>query len=185
MVTRLFDQKGCRLVAEAAEELFALDLGLVLLAAGEVSYQQLFMELQALHPSRFGLKLGFDSVLSHKIFAGCDMFLMPSLYEPCGLTQMFSLKYGTIPIVRATGGLQDTVIDPNEAHSPGTGFKFDRFHKDDLIAAVRRAIEAFRNRKIWQAMMRKAMAQDFSWEHSAKEYIDVFEKAVEACRAQK
>jgi len=103
---------------------------------------------------------------------------MPSLYEPCGLTQMFSLKYGTIPIVRATGGLQDTVIDPNEARSPGTGFKFDRFHKDELIAAVRRAIEAFRNRKIWQAMMRKATAQDFSWEHSAKEYIDVFEQAV-------
>jgi len=180
MVTRLFDQKGCRLVAEAAEELFALDLGLVLLAEGEMSYQQLFMELQAQHPSRFGLRLGFDPVLSRKIFAGCDMFLMPSLYEPCGLTQMFSLKYGTIPIVRATGGLQDTVVDPNEAHSPGTGFKFDRFHKDDLIAAVRRAIEAFRNRKIWQAMMRKAMAQDFSWEHSAKEYIDVFERAIAA-----
>jgi len=178
MVTRLFDQKGCRLVAEAAEELFALDLGLVLLAAGEVSYQQLFTEIQAQHPRQFGLKLGFDPVLSHKIFAGCDMFLMPSLYEPCGLTQMFSLKYGTIPIVRATGGLQDTVIDPNEAHSPGTGFKFDRFHKDDLIAAVHRAIEAFKNRKIWQAMMRKAMAQDFSWAHSAKEYIDVFEQAV-------
>jgi starch synthase len=178
MVTRLFDQKGCRLVAEAAEELFALDLGLVLLAAGEVSYQQLFTEIQAQHPRRFGLKLGFDPVLSHKIFAGCDMFLMPSLYEPCGLTQMFSLKYGTIPIVRATGGLQDTVIDPNEANSPGTGFKFDRFHKDDLIAAVHRAIEAFKNRKIWQAMMRKAMAQDFSWERSAKEYIAVFEQAV-------
>lgn len=185
MVTRLFDQKGCRLVAEAAEELFALDLGLVLLAAGEVSYQQLFAELQAQHPSRFGLKLGFDPVLSHKIFAGCDMFLMPSLYEPCGLTQMFSLKYGTIPIVRATGGLQDTVIDPNEAHSPGTGFKFDRFHKDDLIAAVRRAIEAFRNRKIWRAMMRKAMAQDFSWEHSAKEYLAVFEKAIAARRSER
>jgi len=184
MVTRLFDQKGCRLVAEAAEELFALDLGLVLLAAGEVSYQQLFAELQAQHPSRFGLKLGFDPVLSHKIFAGCDMFLMPSLYEPCGLTQMFSLKYGTIPIVRATGGLQDTVIDPNEAHSTGTGFKFDRFHKDDLIAAVRRAIEAFRNRKIWQAMMRKAMAQDFSWEHSAREYVALFERAISSKRGE-
>jgi len=185
MVTRLFDQKGCRLVAEAAEELFALDLGLVLLASGEVSYQQLFAELQAQHPSRFGLSLGFDAVLSHKIFAGCDMFLMPSLYEPCGLTQMFSLKYGTIPIVRATGGLQDTVIDPNEALSTGTGFKFDRFHKDELIAAVRRAIEAFRNRKLWQAMMRKAMAQDFSWEHSAKQHLAVFEQAIAARRSER
>jgi len=138
-----------------------------------------------LPPASFGLKLGFDPVLSHKIFAGCDMFLIPSLYEPCGLTQMFGLKYGTIPVVRATGGLQDTVVDPNEAHSPGTGFKFNRFHKDELIAAVRRAIEAFRNRDIWQAMMRKAMAQDFSWERSAREYIDVFGQAMEAKRAQR
>jgi starch synthase len=108
------------------------------------------------------------------------MFLMPSLYEPCGLTQMYSLRYGTIPVVRATGGLQDTVIDPNEANSPGTGFKFDRFHKDELIAAFHRAIEAFRNRKIWHAMMREAMAQDFSWERSAKEYLAVFERAIAA-----
>jgi starch synthase len=184
MVTRLFGQKGCRLVAEAAERLFSLDLGFVLLAAGEVSYQQLFMELQDRHLSHFGLKLGFDSVLSHKIIAGCDMFLMPSLYEPCGLTQMFSLKYGTIPIVRATGGLQDTVIDPNEGHSPGTGFKFDRFHSDELIIAVRRVIEAFQNREVWQAMMRGAMAQDFSWEHSAKEYLAVFERAIATKRAK-
>jgi starch synthase len=182
MVTRLFDQKGCRLVAEAAEELFALDLGLVLLAAGEESYQQLFAEIQARHPRRFGLRFGFDPVLSHKIFAGCDMFLMPSVYEPCGLTQMFSLTYGTVPIVRATGGLQDTIIDPHEAHSPGTGFKFDRVHKDDLIAAVRRASDAFRNHQVWQAMMREAMAQDFSWEHSAKEYLAVFEQAITARR---
>jgi starch synthase len=185
MVTRLFDQKGCRLVAEAADELFALDLGLVLLAAGEASYQELFRELQARHPGRFGLRFGFDPVLSHKIFAGCDMFLMPSLYEPCGLTQMFSLKYGTIPIVRATGGLQDTVMDPREAHSAGTGFKFDRMHKDDLIAAVRRAIEAFEKRDIWQSMMREAMAQDFSWEHSAHEYIALFEQAIAARRSSR
>jgi starch synthase len=185
IVTRLFDQKGCRLVAEAADDLFALDLGLVLLAAGEVSYQQLFTEIQAQHPGRFGLKLGFDPVLSHKIFAGCDMFLMPSLYEPCGLTQMYSLRYGTIPIVRATGGLQDTVVDPNENKGQGTGFKFYPFRCADLVMAVHRAIEAFQERKLWQAMMCKAMAQDFSWEHSAREYIAVFEQAVEACRAQK
>ena len=185
MVTRLFDQKGCRLVLEAAEELFALDLGLVLLAAGDVNYQKLFEELQARYRSQFGLRLGFDAVLSHKIFAGCDMFLMPSLYEPCGLTQMFSLKYGTIPIVRATGGLQDTVVDPNEADSLSTGFKFDRFHKDGLIAAVRRAIDAFRDRKTWQAMMRRAMSHNFSWENSAKEYINVFKEAIETHRAQK
>jgi starch synthase len=143
------------------------------------AYQQ---ELQARRPRRFELRFGFDPVLSHKILAGCDMFLMPSLYEPCGLTQMFSLKYGTIPIVRATGGLQDTVMDPHEDHSPGTGFKFDHMHTDDLIAAVRRAIEAFKKRDIGQSMMREAMAQDFSWEHSAQEHIAVFEQAIAARR---
>ncbi|MFB0521493.1 MAG: glycogen synthase GlgA [Desulfatiglandales bacterium] len=185
MVTRLFDQKGCRLLAEAADNLFALDLGLVLLAAGEISYQRLFSELQATHPGRFGLKLGFDPVLSHKIIAGCDMFLMPSLYEPCGLTQMFSLKYGTIPIVRGTGGLQDTIIDPNENQGPGTGFKFYPFQSADLILAVRRAIEAFQDRQVWQAMMREAMAQDFSWHRSAREYLTVFERAIAARRAER
>jgi len=178
MVTRLFDQKGCGLVEEAAEELFALGLGLVLLAAGEADYERLFTELQERHPDRFGLRFGFDPVLSHKIFAGCDMFLMPSLYEPCGLTQMYSLKYGTIPIVRATGGLQDTVIDPAEGNSPGTGFKFKDPRKDELISAVTRAIKAFRNPRTWQAMMHEAMSQDFSWQHSAGEYIRVFEQAI-------
>jgi starch synthase len=178
MVTRLFDQKGCGLVADAAEDLFVLDVGLVLLAAGEADYEKLFLELQARNPDRFGLRLGFDPILSHKIFAGCDMFLMPSLYEPCGLTQMYSLKYGTIPIVRATGGLQDTVIDPAEGNFPGTGFKFTGLRKDELITAVTRAIKAFRNPSILQAMMREAMSQDFSWQHSAAEYLRVFEQAI-------
>ncbi|MFW6114678.1 MAG: glycogen synthase GlgA [Thermodesulfobacteriota bacterium] len=182
MVTRLFEQKGVRLVVEAAEELFALDLGLVLLAAGEAAYERLFTELQARHPDRFGLRLGFDPALSHKIFAGCDMFLMPSLYEPCGLTQMYSLKYGTIPIVRATGGLQDTVTDPDENRAPGTGFKFNRVHKNELIAAVRRAIKAFANPRKWQAMMHEAMVQDFSWERSAGQYLAVFVQAIAARR---
>jgi starch synthase len=98
---------------------------------------------------------------------------------------MFSLKYGTIPIVRATGGLQDTVIDPNEARSRGTGFKFDRFHPGEMIMAVQRAIKAFHNRQVWQAMMRQAMAQNFSWEHSAKEYLAVFERAIAARRGKR
>ncbi|MBN1227634.1 MAG: glycogen synthase GlgA [Deltaproteobacteria bacterium] len=182
IVTRLFDQKGCRLVAEAADELFALDLGLILLADGDISYQRLFAKIQNHYPSKFSLRFGFDAVLSHKIIAGSDMFLMPSLYEPCGLTQMYSLKYGTIPIVRATGGLQDTVIDPDENNSKATGFKFNRFHKDHMIASVRKAIEAFRKPKLWQSMMLNAMSQDFSWEHSAKEYIKVFDRALASKR---
>ncbi len=178
MVTRLFDQKGCSLVAEAAKELFALDIGLVILATGELRYRKLFTELQAVYPDSFRFMFGFDPLFSHKIFAGCDIFLMPSLYEPCGMTQMFSLKYGTIPVVRATGGLRDTVVDPTEKQGPGTGFKFHAFNSADLVIAVRRAIEVFQDRKNWRAMMRKAMDQDFSWERSASEYIDVFEKAI-------
>ena len=180
MVTRLVDQKGCNLVAEAAEDLFDLDLGLVLLGVGEERYQSLFSELRARYPNRFGLKLGFDGVLAHKILAGCDMFLAPSLYEPCGLAPMFSLSYGTIPIVRATGGLQDTVMDPNDGQGPGTGFKFDQFLAKDMVQAVRRAIDAFQNAEGWRAMMLEAMAQKFLWRRSAMEYLAVFERAMAA-----
>jgi starch synthase len=182
MVTRLFDQKGCQLVAEAAEDLFALNTGVVLLARGDEDYESLFSELQGRYPDRFGLNLGFDAPLAHKIVAGCDMFLIPSLYEPCGLTQMFSLRYGTIPVVRATGGLEDTVTDPNEGDTPGTGFKFKAFKAEALLKAVGRAVEAFHDRDTWQAMMLEGMAKDFSWERSAKEYLAVFERAVAARR---
>lgn len=185
MINRLVAQKGCNLVAEVAKKFFALDVGLVLLGTGDESYQNLFTRLQAQHPDRFGLKLGFDQTLAHKILAGCDMLLVPSLYEPCGLTQMFSIKYGTIPIVRATGGLQDTIIDPNEDHRPGTGFKFDRFRAVDLVRAVRRAVKTFQNQASWKAMMLEAMSQDFSMHRSAKKYLTVFEKAIAARRTDK
>jgi starch synthase len=185
IITRLVGQKGCDLVAEAAEDLFELDLGLILLGTGEERYQRLFSELQARHPNHFGLKLGFDSVLAHKIVAGCDMVLAPSLYEPCGLTIMYSLKYGTIPIVRATGGFQDTVIDPNDDHRPATGFKFGPFQAPDLIRAVHRAVETFQDQEKWQAMMLEAMSQDFSWQRSAKKYLAVFDRAMAARRVKK
>ena len=185
MVTRLVDQKGCDIFAKAAEELLALDLGIVLLGSGEKNYEKLFGELQALHPGRFGLKLGFDPALAHRIIAGCDMFLMPSLYEPCGLTQMFSLKYGTIPVVRATGGLRDTVIDPDEGHWPGTGFKFTGFDAASLVKAVTRAVTTFRDMENRQTIMRNGMAQDFSWTRSAEKYLTIFERAVAARRGVK
>jgi starch synthase len=185
MVTRLFDQKGCLLVAEAIEKLFAMNTGLLLLARGDENYERLFSELRDRYPDRLGLKLGFDTALAHKIMAGCDMFMIPSLYEPCGLTQMFSLKYGTVPIVRATGGLADTVTDPNEGNTPGTGFKFEAFEAEALLKAVGRAVEAFHNRDSWQAMMLEGMAGNFSWERSAKQYLAVFERSVTARRGEK
>ncbi len=110
------------------------------------------------------------------------MFLMPSLYEPCGLTQMYSLRYGTLPVVRAVGGLRDTVVDPDDGKGVGTGFRFERFEADGLAGAVRRAAAVFRDRAAWSAMMRAAMSQDFSWERSAGAYLDVFRRAVAARR---
>ncbi len=184
MVTRLVSQKGCDIVAEAAEELFDLGLGLILLGTGTEAYQKVFRDVQLRYPDRFGLRLDFDPALAHKIVAGCDMFLIPSLYEPCGLTQMFCLKYGTIPIARATGGLEDTILDPGQGNIPGTGFKFKRYGALDMVRAVRRAVETFREPSVWKAMMLAAMEQDFSWRRSAEAYVDVFEKAVATRRAE-
>ena len=178
MVTRLVEQKGCALLSEAAEELFAMGLGLVVLGSGDDVYKDLFLDLQARYPDRFGLKLGFDPGLAHKIIAGSDMFLIPSLYEPCGLTQMYSLKYGTIPVVRATGGLKDTVIDPNEKMGKGSGFKFDRFQAGELTGTVKRALKTFEQPDLWQKMRQEAMDQNFSWRRSANEYLKLFERTL-------
>jgi len=175
MVTRLVEQKGCALLAEAAEKLFAMGLGLVVLGSGDDVYEDLFLDLQTRYPDRFGLKLGFDSGLAHKIIAGSDMFLIPSLYEPCGLTQMYSLKYGTIPVVRAAGGLKVTAMDPGKKRGQGTGYKFDRFQAADLVEGVKRAVRTFEQPDLWQKMMREAMDQDFSWRRSANEYLNPFE----------
>jgi len=178
MVTRLVEQKGCSLLAEAAEELFAMGLGLVILGSGDDVYESRLLDLQTRYPDRFGLKLGFDTGLAHKIIAGSDVFLIPSLYEPCGLTQMYSLKYGTIPVVRATGGLKDTVIDPNEKAGKSTGFKFDRFQAADLAEGVKRALRAFEQPDLWKKMILEGMDQDFSWRRSANEYLNLFERTL-------
>jgi starch synthase len=187
MVTRLSAQKGLNLLAEAAEELFKLDLGLVVLGSGEPWNEDMMRQVQARYPDRMGLTIGYDRQLSHEIIAGSDMFLMPSMYEPCGLAQMYSLKYGTVPIVRATGGLNDTVRDsrnnkgyPNDS----TGFKFNRFLAQAMVRAVRRSVEAFKDREAWRAMMLRGMAEDFSWDRSAREYIGVFENALEKRRSR-
>jgi len=185
MVTRLVDQKGCGLVAEAAEKIFSMDTGLVLLGKGDRSFHDLFSELRARNPDRLSLNLGFDPVLAHKIIAGCDIFLVPSLYEPCGLTQLYSLKYGTIPVVRATGGLRDSVLDPEEGPGPGNGFKFEAFQAAEMLGALSRALRTFRDEETWHSMMKGAMSKDFSWRHSAAEYLSVFDKVLESRRGGK
>jgi starch synthase len=176
VVSRLVDQKGCDLLAAALEDLLRRDLQLVVLGAGEERYQDLFAALPTRHPGRVGVHIGFDDVLAHKIEAGADLFLMPSRYEPCGLNQMYSLRYGTVPVVRATGGLDDTVVEFDPATGAGTGFKFRGYTPGELTAAIDRALGIHRSPEHWRRLMVNAMAEDFSWERAARAYLDLYRR---------
>ena len=185
MVSRLVSQKGCDLLLGAIERLFSMDVGFVLLGSGEAKYESAFAALRDRHGSHFGFAGGFNEPLAHRIYAGSDIILVPSLYEPCGLAQLYALKYGSIPVVRATGGLNDTVQDPNERRFPGTGFKFRKYDETSFLKTVSRAITVYKDREYWQAMMREGMGCDFSWRTSAGKYVAVFEKALKNMRAKK
>jgi starch synthase len=170
MVTRLVEQKGLDLVAAAAPELLKLDLCLVVLGSGQPRYRELLRGLATEHPGRVCYREGFDDPLAHRIEAGADVFLMPSRYEPCGLNQMYSLRYGAVPVVRATGGLADTVEEFDPLSGRGTGFRFDAYQPADLLAALRRALAIRRQNELWRQLQRNGMAQDFSWRASAERY---------------
>ncbi|OGC94808.1 MAG: starch synthase [candidate division Zixibacteria bacterium RBG_16_53_22] len=178
IISRLADQKGFDLLAEVADDILALDLQMVILGTGDKKYHDLFIELQAKYPKKLSVTLGFDNELAHLIEAGSDMFLMPSRYEPCGLNQMYSLKYGTIPIVRETGGLADTIENVNPARGTGNGFVFRKYDSREMLNAVKFALEVYRNKAVWQEIMVRAMRQDFSWEKSAGEYVELYRKAI-------
>lgn len=182
MVTRLADQKGVDLVAEAMERLFALDASCVILGSGDRREEERLSALARRHPDRVGLRLGFNDALSHQIQAGSDCLLMPSRFEPCGLTQMYGMRYGTIPIVRATGGLRDTVTPFNPTTRQGTGFFFTEATAEALLGAVSAAASIFRERETWRQLQRNAMAQDFSWEQSAGRYLELYRYVVEEKR---
>jgi starch synthase len=174
IVTRLTHQKGCDLFATAAERLMALDAGWVMLGSGDRWCEDLWRHLAARLPERVAARIGFDEQLAHLIEGGADMFLMPSWYEPCGLNQMYSLRYATIPIVRATGGLEDTVVDADDFPDRGTGFKFREYQAEPLVAAVERALAAYHTLDRWQPIQKRAMKRDFSWDVSAREYVKVY-----------
>ncbi|MBI2988658.1 MAG: glycogen synthase GlgA [Deltaproteobacteria bacterium] len=179
VVSRLVDQKGLDILNEAVEDLMHLDLQLVILGAGDQRYQALLDGLPGRYPEKVGVRIGFDNALAHKIEAGADIFLMPSKFEPCGLNQMYSLKYGTIPVVRATGGLDDTIEDYNPLSASGNGFKFSGYSGPTLLEAVKRAITLYVNKPAWRRLMAGAMACDFSWEKSANEYLALYQKLIE------
>ncbi len=177
IVSRFADQKGFDLIAEQAENLMKEDLVMAALGAGEPKHEQLFRELAARYPSRVGVKIAYDNVIAHKIEAGADIFLMPSRYEPCGLNQIYSLRYGTVPVVRATGGLDDTIENFDLQKGAGTGFKFEDYSGAALAGCLHRAVEMYSNPKIWQRIQLNGMAKDFSWNASAAEYGKLYETA--------
>src|SRR3989454_808437 len=180
IVSRFADQKGFDLIAQVANELLSEDLSIVALGAGEPKHEQLFRELATRFPGKIGVKIAYDNAVAHKIEAGSDMFLMPSRYEPCGLNQIYSLKYGTVPVVRATGGLDDTIepFDPRTGY--GTGFKFEAYSGQALLACLRQALRTFHNEKAWRQIQANGMAKDFSWHASAAEYVRLYESARKA-----
>jgi starch synthase len=180
MVTRLATQKGIDLVEQIAGPLLHENVVLAAIGNGEAYYENLFRSLAAHYPGRVLVKIGFDDMLSHKVEAGADLFLMPSRYEPCGLNQFYSMKYGTPPVVRATGGLENTVEEWDAATRKGTGFKFHGYKPEDFLAAIRRALGVFRDKDAWGTLMRNGMEKDFSWGPSAQRYVEVYERAARA-----
>jgi starch synthase len=179
MISRLADQKGFDLVAAVLPDLLAQDLMVVILGTGEETYHRWLAQEAPKYPGKLGVKIAFDNGLAHLMEAGADMFLMPSRYEPCGLNQMYSLKYGTIPVVRATGGLADTVEPADPATGEGTGFLFSDYTPEAFAKALNAALKAFKNQKQWRRLVQNAMAQDFSWERSASAYLNLYELLVE------
>lgn len=177
VISRLVDQKGFDLIAQLAGRLPNLGMSFAVLGIGEARYQNLWRGLATKYPDRFAVKVGFDEQLAHLIEGAADMLFMPSRFEPCGLNQMYSMRYGTVPLVRATGGLEDTVTDYNETTGTGTGFKFRPYTAAALLETCQRALTVFANPRIWKKVQLAGMRQDFSWDRSAREYVKLYERA--------
>jgi len=176
IVSRFAAQKGFDLIAQIMDRLAREDMIVVALGSGDKEYQDMFVRLNKQFPNKIAVKIAYDNTLAHKIEAGSDMFLMPSKYEPCGLNQIYSLKYGTVPIVRATGGLDDTIEPWDPRTGKGTGFKFSQYSGEALLGAVKSALQSYQDHKSWQTLMRNGMNKDFSWNAAAKEYVRVYER---------
>jgi len=183
LVSRLAGQKGLDILAEVMPHLLQLDVQFALLGTGEQQYHDLLSDLAKRHPAKLGLTLGFDNPLAHLIYAGSDFFLMPSRYEPCGLGQMISLRYGTIPIVRRTGGLADTVVDFNPESGQGNGFSFRDHTAVALFGAIARALLTLKVQPAWRRLVQNAMASDFSWGRSAQAYVELYRRAIKRHRS--
>lgn len=178
IVSRLCDQKGLDIVTDKIEELMRLKLQLVILGNGDLRYHELLEWAKMRYPWQIGLNLKFDEKVAHQIYAGADMFLMPSFYEPCGLSQLISFRYGTVPIVRKTGGLADTVHNFDLEKGSGDGFVFEQYSSSALLEAVKRAISVYGTGKAWEEIQKRIMAYDYSWDTSARKYESIYLKAI-------
>lgn len=174
IVSRFATQKGLDILAGIADELMLRDVAVVVLGSGESYYENFFREWAVRRPDRVSVQIRYDEPLAHKVEAGSDIFLMPSRYEPSGLNQMYSLRYGAVPVVRATGGLEDTIEEWNPEQGSGTGFKFYGYEPRDFLAAIDRALTAFQDKKSWQRLMRNGMVKNYSWTQPARLYAEVY-----------
>ena len=180
MVGRLSNQKGLDLVDYVIADIMRLDVQLVVLGMGEGRYFNLFSWAEGEYRGKVAARFTMDHALAHKIYAGTDIFLMPSQFEPCGLSQMIAMRYGSIPIVRETGGLRDTVLSYNEFNGDGNGFTFFNYNAHDMLHVIERAVGYFLNRRdIWKILQQRGMAGDYSWTHSAAEYLKLYRSLFE------
>ena len=184
MITRLADQKGLDILSEAMDGLLAMGVQFALLGTGDEKYHRLFGAIAKKRPRQVSVTLGFDPKLANRIYAGSDIFMMPSRYEPCGLGQLISLRYGTVPLVRKTGGLADTVKNYSVKTGAGNGFVFSEYSSKALLKAARAALAAYADKRAWKKLVTNGMNGDFSWEGSAKEYVKLYKKAAEAAKAR-
>jgi starch synthase len=176
IISRMDFQKGLDILLNILDRVMALDCGLSVLGSGDRDMEKAFIKAAERYRGRIFVSTGFNDPLAHRIMAGCDMFLVPSRYEPCGLTQLYALKYGTVPIVRATGGLNDTITEFNGRN--GNGFKFDGYEPSSLLAAIKRAVHMFADRNLWRSLMSNGMKENFSWDLSAERYMKLYRTLV-------
>jgi len=176
IVSRFAAQKGFDLIGQIVDRLALEDVLLTVLGSGDKLYEEMFLRLCRRVPNKIAVRIAYDNALAHKIEAGADMFILPSRYEPCGLSQIYSLKYGTVPIVRATGGLDDTIDPWDPRTKKGTGFKFQEYTGEALLRTIHQALQLYRDQGSWQRLMRNGMSKDFSWRVSAREYVRAYER---------
>jgi starch synthase len=182
IVSRLVRQKGIDLIACVIEELLSMDIQIVVLGSGEECFENMFRYYAYRYPHKVSANIYFDSSLAKKIYASSDMFLMPSLFEPCGIGQLIALRYGSLPIVRETGGLKDTVISYNEVTEEGNGFSFSNYNAHDMLYTIRRAVGLYKDKELWNKLVTRAMSEDNSWYNSAQKYVNLYKTVISNVR---